>query len=104
MLAPLVVVLVLAALYSHLTQYPVATGALRGMGAVASGLVISTALKLLGTMKRNVMGFGVCLAFAAVTIAATAWLRVPLVAVILGLGSVAIAVAWTLLGRSAARA
>jgi chromate transporter len=94
MLAPLVVVILLAALYSHLAQYPVATGALRGMGAVASGLVISTALKLLSTLRRNVMGFGLCLAFGGVTIAATAWLRVPLVWVILGLGSVAVAVAW----------
>jgi chromate transporter len=97
LLAPLVVVLALAALYSHLAQYPVATGALRGMGAVASGLIMSTALKLLSTLKRNVMGFGLCIGFAAITVVATAWLRVPLIWVILGLGSVAIVVAWTML-------
>jgi chromate transporter len=101
MLAPLVIVILLAALYSHLADYPVATGALRGMGAVASGLVISTALKLLGTLRRNVMGFGLCLAFGAITVAATAWLRVPLIWVILGLGSVAVAVAWAHLKPSA---
>lgn len=101
LLAPLVVVLALAALYSHLTQYPVATGALRGMGAVASGLIISTALKLLSTLRRNIMGFGLCIGFAAVTVLTTAWLRVPLIWVILGLGSLAVALAWTMLKPSA---
>ena len=72
----------------------VVTGALRGMGAVAAGLVLATGLKLLTTMRRNPMGLPTCLAFAAVTLIATAWWRVPLVWVILGLGTVAIGVAW----------
>jgi chromate transporter len=41
------------------------------------------------------MGLPICLGFGAVTVLATAWLRVPLVWVILGLGAVAIAVAWS---------
>jgi chromate transporter len=64
------------------------------MGAVAAGLIISTGLKLLTTLKRNAMGLPICLGFGAATILATAWLRLPLVWVILGLGSLAIAVAW----------
>jgi chromate transporter len=95
LLAPMLIVLALTALYGHFAQDPVVTGALRGMGAVASGLVIATGLKLLTTLKRNVMGLPICLAFGAVTVLATAWLRVPLVWVILGLGAVAIAVAWS---------
>ena len=94
LLAPMVIVLMLTALYGRFAQYPMVTGALRGMGAVAAGLVIATGLKLLSTLKRNVMGMAVCLGFGALTLLATAWLRLPLVWVILGLGSLAIVVAW----------
>ena len=94
LLAPMFVVLALTALYARFVEYPMVTGALRGMGAVAAGLVLSTGLKLLGTLKRNVMGLPICLGFGALTLIATAWLRLPLVWVIVGLGSLAIAVAW----------
>ena len=94
MLAPLAVVLAVTALYGHYAHDPMVTGALRGMGAVAAGLVLSTGVKLFGTLKRNAMGLPVCIGFGGVTILATSWLRLPLVWVILGLGSVAITVAW----------
>ena len=94
LLAPLVIVLALTALYAQFAQLPMVSGALRGMGAVAAGLVISTALKLLGTLRRNAMGLPISLAFAALTFAATAWWRLPLVWVIVGLGSLAMAVVW----------
>ena len=95
LLAPLIVVLVLTALYGQFAQVPAVTGALRGMGAVAAGLIIATGLKLLVTLKHNVMGLPTCLGFGALTLLATAWLRLPLVWVILGLGALAIAVAWS---------
>lgn len=95
LLAPLVIVLALTALYAQFAQLPMVSGALRGMGAVAAGLVISTALKLLGSLRRNPMGLPISLAFAALTFAATAWWRLPLAWVIVGLGSVAMAVAWS---------
>ncbi len=94
LLAPLVIVLALTALYAQFAAAPMVSGALRGMGAVAAGLVISTALKLLGTLRRNAMGLPISLAFAAFTFAATAWWRLPLVWLIVGLGSLAMAVAW----------
>ena len=94
LLAPMFVVLALTALYARFVEYPMVTGALRGMGAVAAGLVLSTGLKLLGTLKRNVMGLPISLGFGALTLIATAWLRIPLVWVIAGLGSLAIMVAW----------
>ena len=92
--APMLVVLLLTALYGQFAQLPAVTGALRGMGAVAAGLVFSTGLKLLGTLRRNPLGRATGLAFASATLLATAWARLPLVWVILGLGSVAIATAW----------
>jgi chromate transporter len=69
------------------------------MGAVAAGLILSTGLKLLGTLRRNVMGLPICLGFGALTLIGTVWLRLPLVGVIVGLGSFAIAVAWMRLRR-----
>ena len=94
LLAPLVIVLALTALYARFAEMPMVSGALRGMGAVAAGLIISTGLNLLDTLRRNPMGLPISLAFAALTFAATAWLRWPLVWVITGLGSLAMAVAW----------
>jgi len=94
LLAPLVVVLAVTALYGRFAQVPAVTGALRGMGAVAAGLILATAYKLLATVKVNPMGRPTALTFAALTFLATAWLRWPLVYVIAGLGVVSIAVAW----------
>ena len=94
LLVPMVLVLALTALYGRFANEPMVTGALRGMGAVAAGLVLSTGFRLLGTLDRNVMGSPVCLAFGALTLVGTVWLRLPLVWVIAGLGSLAIAVAW----------
>lgn len=98
LVVPTLLVLMLTALYGHYANDAVVTGALRGMGAVAAGLVIATALKLAGTLRRNVMGLALCLGFGVVTIIAIAWLRVPLVWVILGLGAVAMGVAYAKLG------
>lgn len=92
--APLVVVLAATALYGHFAQLPAVTGALRGMSAVAAGLIISTALKLLATLRTHPMGLPLALGFSAATFIATALLRWPLVWVIAGLGAVSIAVAW----------
>ena len=94
------VVLVLTALYGQYSHHPLVSGALRGMGAVAAGLVISTALKLLATLRRNPMGRWLALAFAALTFVTTALLRWPLVWVVIGLGSLAMAVAWHRLART----
>lgn len=94
LLAPMVVVLALSALYVEFDRYPMVAGALRGMGAVAAGLILSIGLKLLGSLRRNAMGLPIGLAMAALTMLATAWLRLPLVWVIAGLGAIAITIAW----------
>ncbi|CAN5140978.1 chromate transporter [soil metagenome] len=94
LLAPLVVVLLLTVLYGEFAQHPMVSGALRGMGAVASGLVIATAFKLLLTLRSSPMGVPIGLGFAVATVIATAWLKLPLAWVVLGLGSLAMMVAW----------
>ena len=91
---PLVIVLALATLYAEFASVPVVAGALRGMGAVAAGLVIATAAKLSGTLRTNRMGPLLGAGFALLTFLMIAWLRWPLAWVVLGLGTVAVAVAW----------
>ena len=94
MLVPLLIVLALAAAYEHWAHLPAVSGALRGMGAVAAGLVIAVALKLAGSLKANPLGLPLCLAFGSLTFVAIALARLPMVWVVCGLGSLAIAAAW----------
>jgi chromate transporter len=90
---PLLIVLALAALLAGVSDSPQVQGALRGMGAVAAGLIAATGLKLVGALKQNPMGTPVCYALAAMTFVAIALMRVPLAWVLLGIGTVACA--WT---------
>jgi chromate transporter len=98
-LAPLAIVLALTVLYTQFAQHPVVAGALRGMGAVAAGLVLSTGLKLLPALRRNPLGHGPALAFAALTFGAIALARLPLLAVLLALGALSCAWAWRRLAK-----
>ncbi len=91
---PLVIVLLMTTLYAQFAQAPAVSGALRGMGAVAAGLILATACKLMMALKRNPLGPAVCAAFVLATLLAVAWWRWPLVGVIVGLGSLAVALAW----------
>jgi chromate transporter len=94
LLLPLVVVLVLAASYNGLSDYPAVAGALRGMGAVAAGLMLAMGLKMLGALRGNVMGPVLCALLGAASLALIAILRVPLAWVVVGLG----AAGWSLAG------
>lgn len=96
--APMVVVLLVAVAFGGVADTPAAQGALRGMGAVAAGLITATGLKLIGALGRNAMGWPACLVFAAATFVAVALLRWPLAWVLLGLGGLACAWAWAKLG------
>jgi chromate transporter len=99
MVVPLAIVLVLAALFDQLSALPMVAGALRGMGVVAAGLVIATALKLAGTLKANPMGLPWCVAYGAITLVGVGALRWPMVWVVLGVGAAAVATAWRRLGK-----
>lgn len=91
---PLVIVLVLTAAYAEFARLPAVSGALRGMGAVAAGLIIATAFKLGGTLRTSRLGVLPATAIAVLAFVAIALLRWPLIGVILGLGAVAISLAW----------
>ena len=96
---PLLGVLLLATLYASVQTLPVAQGALRGMGAVAAGLITATGIKLIPALKQNVVGTLVSIGSIAITIIAIAWLRLPLAWVLLGLGGLTCAWAYRQLGR-----
>jgi len=89
LLAPLLIVLLLALIYAQYANHPGVVGALRGMGAVAAGLIAATGLKLLPALRKNALGLGTCLALSALCFVAVALLRWPLAYVLLGLGSIA---------------
>ncbi|BAL25620.1 chromate transporter [Azoarcus sp. KH32C] len=87
LLAPMLIVIALAASYEQLAVYPAIAGALRGMGAVAAGLILAMALKMLGTLRKNVMGRWLCAALGLTTLVAVIVFRVPLAWVVIGLGA-----------------
>jgi chromate transporter len=96
---PLLIVLVLAAIFASVSDAPGIQGALRGMGAVAAGLIAATGFKLMAALKENVMPASVCWALAAITFIAIAVLRLPLAWVLLGVGGLACSWAYRQLGR-----
>ena len=97
---PMGIVLLVATLYQQVASHPLAAGALRGMGVVAAGLVIATALKLGSTLAANPLGRPACYAIGAATLALVGGLRWPLAWVVLGLGGAAMAVAWWRIRRA----
>jgi chromate transporter len=86
---PLILVLLLALVYAQYADQPGVAGALRGMGAVAAGLITATGLRLSGALLNNVLGLRLCAALGASCFVAIAWLRWPLFYVLFGLGTVA---------------
>ncbi|HSC62592.1 MAG TPA: chromate transporter [Caldimonas sp.] len=91
---PLVIVLLLTAAYAEFSRLAAVSGALRGMGAVAAGLIIATAIRLMTTLGSNRLGPPLAAAFAVLTFTTIVWLRWPLIWVVAGLGTSAVAIAY----------
>jgi chromate transporter len=96
---PLAIVLLLATLYREFVAVPMVAGALRGMGAVAAGLVVGTALKLVGSLHGSPLTRPGAAAVALLTLLAIGAWRWPMVGVVLGFGGLSVATAWWRLGR-----
>lgn len=84
--APLALVLLLALVYAQFAGHPAAAGALRGVGAVAAGLIVASGLKLLAALKTNPLGAALCSAFGVACFVAVALFRWPLFLVLPVLG------------------
>lgn len=83
---PLLLLLLLALAYTQFAHHPGVAGALRGMAAVAAGLIAATALKLAATLKRHALGVLPCVVLAVTCFVAVALLHWPLIYVLAGLG------------------
>jgi chromate transporter len=80
------VVLALALIYAEYSSNVHVVGALRGMGAVAAGLITATGLKLVPALKKNVMGVPVAAVLGVLAFVTIAWLKLPLAWVLIALG------------------
>jgi len=99
---PTIVVLLLAALFAGVADVPEVQGALRGMGAVAAGLIAAAGLRLVGALRSNAMGILTCWALVVATFVAVALVRLPLAWLLLAIGLPACLWAYHCLGRIAA--
>ncbi|MDM0112195.1 chromate transporter [Variovorax sp. J22R133] len=91
---PLVVILVLALVYAQYAGHPQVAGALRGMGAVAGGLIAATGIKLIPQLARHPLGLRTCLVFMALVFSVIAFLHWPLVWVLVAFGGVSCVWTW----------
>jgi chromate transporter len=91
---PLIVVLLMALAYSRFADHPGVAGALRGMGAVAAGLIIASGIKLVPALARHPLGRPACLLLAALCFGAVALMHLPLLYVLAGLGLLACVLTW----------
>lgn len=96
---PMLIAVAIAALFAGVADMPQVQGALRGMGAVAAGLITATGLKLIDALRTNPMGLWVCWGFAALTFVLIALLKVPLAWVLLGVGLLACLLAYRQIGQ-----
>jgi chromate transporter len=102
LVVPLIVVLSLALVYARFSDNPQVAGALRGMGAVAAGLITATGLKLSSAIKKNPLGVPVCIVFGIASFVGIALMRLPLAYVLLGLGGLACAMTYRKMGKAGA--
>jgi chromate transporter len=91
---PLLLVLLLALVYEQFGNHPDVIGALRGMGAVAAGLIIASAFKLSTALKSSALGIPTCVALGGACFVGIALLQWPLAYILLGLGSIGCALAY----------
>jgi chromate transporter len=91
MAMPLVILMALALLYERFAGLAVVRTAIGGSAAVAAGLVIGTAAKILWKLRLSWIG----LLFAALAFAAVGLLQLSLVPVIVVLAPLSVGVAYT---------
>ena len=91
---PLAIALAVALVYAQWASHPAMAGALRGMGAVAAGLIGGMGLKLAAALRTHPLGPWLCAAIAGLTFVGMVWLRVPLYGLLLVVGGAACVLTW----------
>jgi len=80
---PVLIAVSLAALYNEYSDHEMVASALKAMAAVAAGLIIGTALKLLSSIERSVLGTATTIGLAVLPFVAVGVFRWPLIWVLL---------------------
>lgn len=83
---PLILLLLLAILYSQVAQNSGVAGALRGMSAVAAGMIIASGLRLISAFQKHPLGWVLCALIAVLCFIGIALFHFPLVLILLLLG------------------
>lgn len=91
---PMVLVLLLAVLYAHWSDNIAVAGALRGMSAVAAGMVGGAACKLAVALRGHPLGPVLCWATVCATLLAMLVWHWPLYVVLLVIGGSACVLTW----------
>lgn len=87
---PMLALIVIAITYLHWGANPAVTGAIKGMGAVAAGLIAGTSLKLASALKKHPLGYLPAIGIVLLCFILVALIRIPLVHVLLSLGILSI--------------
>jgi chromate transporter len=98
---PTMLILTLAIAYAHFGNQPQIVDALRGMGAVAAGMIGATGLKLLSALKTNPLGVKVCTALVILSFVGIAILQWRLLYVLIVLGGIGYVLAFLKLKEQA---
>lgn len=91
---PLLLLLSLGTLLGQLPEQAAIAGGLRGMGAVAAGLIAGSALKLLLGLRQHPLGFPLVLVLTIAAFVGVVWLHLKLHLMVLGLGGLAFGLTW----------
>jgi len=91
---PTMIILSLAIAYAHFGNQAQVVDALRGMGAVAAGMIGATGLKLLSALKTNPLGVKLCAVLAILTFVGIAILQWRLLYVLIVLGGIGYVIAF----------
>lgn len=97
---PVLIVLVVAVLFAGVSDQVQVQGALRGMSAVAAGMIAAVGLKLLPSLRTNVLPARAQWAMLAITFVAIAVLRIRLLWVLLLVGGLAALWAYHLMDQT----
>jgi len=96
---PLLIVMALAVLFAGVSDQPQVQGALRGMSAVAAGMIASVALKLIPSLKTNRLPALMQWGMIALTFVAIVVFHVRLIWVLLVIGGLGALWAYRLLDQ-----
>lgn len=94
LLLPMLLVVAVAAVYAVFATHPMVVGALRGMGAVAAGLVAGVGCRLAASLGRHPLGPLPCGLIVVATFATMSVLRLPLAWVLPVVGGAACVLTW----------